>query len=389
MGVRYGMTAALLAIAFLIRHALTPLLDRHSPFLFFLQAAMLASLFAGLGPGIAALLGGMVLGDVLFLKPTIGFAPYTTAELTALISYLITGLIAIGIIERFHHVRTRLERIQAHEQALESEVTARTITSEQRLKSLEGVLYHVAHDLRAPLRAMHSFSCLLLENCDSRLDAAGRDYARRISEASLKMDILVRDLLNYGGLSHREVRWIDIDLWPLADSLIDALAPEIESRRAEIRVHPPSPHVRGDPQILAGALKHLLENALKFVRPGTAPQIDIWAESHDGLWRIYIADNGIGIAPAYQRRIFGVFERGHSSPHYRGTGIGLAIVKKGAERLGGRAGVESKVGEGSRFWLELQAVLPPTRELDSPSTIHREPLRALMAYLRSSLCLTP
>jgi signal transduction histidine kinase len=99
---------------------------------------------------------------------------------------------------------------------------------------------------------------------------------------------------------------------------------------------------------------NLLSNATKFVAPGVKPQIRVWTQ-HKGNWiRLWVEDNGIGIAPQYQQQIFGVFERLHGRDTYPGTGIGLAIVRKGAERLGGRAGVESVLGQGSRFWVEFE-----------------------------------
>jgi signal transduction histidine kinase len=99
---------------------------------------------------------------------------------------------------------------------------------------------------------------------------------------------------------------------------------------------------------------NLLSNATKFVAPGAKPQIRVWAEQKGKWVRLWVEDNGIGIEPQYQEQIFGVFERLHSRDAYPGTGIGLAIVRKGAERLGGRAGIESVLGQGSQFWVELQ-----------------------------------
>jgi light-regulated signal transduction histidine kinase (bacteriophytochrome) len=201
------------------------------------------------------------------------------------------------------------------------------------------------------------------------------------------MDLLVRDLLNYGRLGHQEVRLTSVDLWTLVDSIASELTSEIELRRAEIRVDAPSPQVWGDSQILTAILKHLIENALKFATLGTVPRIHIWAETHEGAMRIYVEDNGIGIAPAYHDRIFGVFERGPSSADYPGTGIGLAIVKKGVERLGGQVGVQSQAGEGSRFWFELQPVAQVTIEAKPTPTRQPEPIRTFFNHLRS-LCLT-
>jgi len=96
-------------------------------------------------------------------------------------------------------------------------------------------------------------------------------------------------------------------------------------------------------------------NALKFCEEGVDPRVRVWAESGQGKVRVWVEDNGIGIAPEYHERIFGVFERLHTVDRYPGTGIGLAIVRKALERLRGRSGVVSSLGQGSRFWIELPA----------------------------------
>jgi signal transduction histidine kinase len=100
-------------------------------------------------------------------------------------------------------------------------------------------------------------------------------------------------------------------------------------------------------------LTNLIVNALKFVEPGKEPHVRIYTETGNGTVRLWVEDNGIGIDPDQQERIFGLFQRLHSADAYPGTGVGLAIVRKGAQRMGGRIGVESAVGRGSRFWLEL------------------------------------
>lgn len=236
---------------------------------------------------------------------------------------------------------------------LERRVAERTARLEESLSSLKGVLYHVAHDLRAPLRAMHSFTQLLVENYAHNLDATGEQYTQIISGASKKMDVLIGDLLNVGQLGHRPVSWMTVDLTALVGSVVAALDGKRDGQPAEIQVAQPLPKVWGDPQIIEQVLVNLLSNSLKFVAPNTAPRIRLWAETCGQTVRLNLQDNGIGISPEYQERIFGVFERLHTDA-YPGTGIGLAIVKKGMERLQGRVGVESKPGVGSRFWLELQ-----------------------------------
>ncbi|MDB6067250.1 MAG: multi-sensor signal transduction histidine kinase [Pedosphaera sp.] len=237
---------------------------------------------------------------------------------------------------------------------LERRVKERTAQVQESLSSLEGVLYHVAHDLRAPLRAMHSFTELLVENFAPHLDATGEQYAQIISNASKKMDVLIRDLLDFGRLGHQPVTLKSVDLGARVVSLLAGLDRDTDGQKPVIEVEQPLPKVRGDPKIIDQILENLLSNSLKFVERGTIPFIRLWAETRDQTVRLNLQDNGIGIAPEHLERIFGVFERLHTEAIYPGTGIGLAIVKKGMERLQGRVGVESKPGEGSRFWLEFK-----------------------------------
>ncbi|MDB6111573.1 MAG: sensor signal transduction histidine kinase, partial [Pedosphaera sp.] len=248
-----------------------------------------------------------------------------------------------------------MDQLGKTNEKLEERVRERTASLEESLKSLEGVLYHVAHDLRAPLRAVHSFTDLLLEDYAPQLDATGEEYAQIISEATTKMDFLIRDLLDYGRLGHQNVSWTSIDLTAFLERLLAGLREEVKSKGAEIQVEGPLPKVWGDPQILEQVLVNLISNGLKFVHHGTAPRLRIWVEADADIIRLNIQDQGIGIEQRYQERIFWVFERLHTESAYPGTGIGLAMVKKGMERLRGRVGLESKPGEGSRFWLELKA----------------------------------
>ena len=173
------------------------------------------------------------------------------------------------------------------------------------------------------------------------------------------MDFLIRDLLCFGNLGHQNVSWTSIDLTVLVERVLTGLRREGAGARAEIQMEGPLPKVWGYPHILEQVLVNLISNGFKFVAPGTVPRLRIWADAEPETVRLHIRDNGIGIAPEYHERIFRVFETLHpADADYAGTGIGLAIVKKGMERLGGRVGVESNVGEGSCFWLELKAHAP-------------------------------
>jgi signal transduction histidine kinase len=172
------------------------------------------------------------------------------------------------------------------------------------------------------------------------------------------MDHLIQDILAYSRLTTEEIRPQIVELLPLVEQVLQQMAVDVEARQAQIVVEPPLPAVVGERLILSQVLVNLLSNALKFVDKGVVPRVRVWAEGGDGKVRLWVEDNGVGIAPEHKERIFRVFERLHGRESYAGTGIGLAIVRRGLERLGGAAGVESEPGKGSRFWIELPRERP-------------------------------
>lgn len=252
---------------------------------------------------------------------------------------------------------TERKRAEDQVQALHEALERRVADLDAANRELDAFSYSISHDLRAPLRAMQGFAETLLEDYGPRLDAAGQDYARRIVAASRRMDELILDLLAFSRLSRSEVRLEPLSVETALDDICAALEPEIKARQAEIVVERPLPRVMGHLPVLDQVFINLLTNALKFVAPDTTPRIRIWSEEGaSGMARIWVEDNGIGIAPEHQQRIFRPFERLHGGSKYPGTGIGLAIVLKAVERLGGRVGVESRPGLGSRFWIDLARV---------------------------------
>jgi PAS domain S-box-containing protein len=224
---------------------------------------------------------------------------------------------------------------------------------------LEAFNYTISHDLRSPLRSMQGFAQALIEDCDEKLDDAGRNYTRRIMTSSQYMDTLLQDLLKYSRLSRAEMDRAEINLDGLLAEVVESLHREIREKEATIDVHQPLHHVYANLSTLKQVLANLITNALKFVDPARKPHVRISTEPHDGAVRIWLQDNGIGIAPEHQEKIFGLFERLHNVATYPGTGVGLAIVRKAMERMGGRVGLTSKPGEGSRFWLDLPNTAPP------------------------------
>lgn len=235
---------------------------------------------------------------------------------------------------------------------LEDRVLERTLELREKNDQLEEYIYSIAHDLRGPLRAMEACSHLLLHECFSTLNPAGQEYARRINDSASFMDRLLLDLLEYGrsGHSRLDLTLVDVEsAWRMA---IFQCQHQIQERNALVEIVSALPKVRAHEGTLAQALVNLLSNALRFVEKDRRPHVRIFAERQQALVRLWIEDNGIGIALKHQERIFRVFERLHGA-RYGGTGIGLAIVRKGIERMGGRVGVESDLGKGSKFWIEL------------------------------------
>jgi len=235
---------------------------------------------------------------------------------------------------------------------LERQVRERTADLQAANARLEAFAFSVAHDLRAPLRGMHGFAQALLEDYGGRLDEVGRDYARRVVQEAIALDTLIQDLLAYGRLAHVQLATAPVELSAVLDSALHVVQPEAQERAAVIDIEPHLPIVTGNRSVLVQVFSNLLSNAIKF--GGPTPHVRVWAERRSNdIAHVWVEDRGIGIAPEHQERIFAVFERLHGVEAYPGTGIGLAIVRKGIERLGGRVGVESAEGKGSRFWIEL------------------------------------
>lgn len=247
-------------------------------------------------------------------------------------------------------VEDELEKYREH---LEEIVEKRTYELKIANQELEAFSYSVSHDLRAPLRAMHGFSQALLEEYGNLFDTNGQDYVRRIITASKKMDTLIQDLLAYSRISRAQIHLNIVDLSEVIENAKVQLEEAIQEKNAQIIIPEKLPQVIGHPGILEQVLANLISNAIKFVSPDTRPIVEIKTETIANWIRLWIIDNGIGIAEEYHERIFQVFERLHGVKQYPGTGIGLAIVRKGMERLGGKVGLKSTPGTGSQFYIEL------------------------------------
>jgi signal transduction histidine kinase len=234
---------------------------------------------------------------------------------------------------------------------------ARRLSVDLRLRNeeLETFFHAMSHDMRAPLRAISGFVGLLQADEAERLSLRGRHDLGQIQGAAQQMQETINGLIAFARVEHgnRQLQPLSLDL--LVQRCLARMEHEIASCQARVVVEGPLPRIRGNAVLLTSVLTNLLSNALKFVEPGKPRWVTIRASSAHQVCRLEIADNGIGIAPDDQKRIFKPFAQLHGSEVYAGIGLGLATVRKAVELMKGRTGVVSNPGQGSVFWVELLA----------------------------------
>ena len=250
-------------------------------------------------------------------------------------------------------VRKEAEELMRSEaKRLDALVDQRPARLQETIGELEAFSYSISHDMRAPLRAMQGYSKALMDDYSERLNADGRYYLDRIYRASNRLDLLIQDVLAYSRVAKGEIVLRSIDLERLLEEII-SVTPDFQEPQARIIVEKPLHPVVGHDAYLTQCLTNLLANAVKFMPTGVLPEVRIRTERLDGKVRVWFEDNGIGIDPSHYQRIFQIFGQVHAEKKYGGTGIGLAIVRKAAQRMNGEVGVEPGLDKGSRFWLML------------------------------------
>jgi len=223
---------------------------------------------------------------------------------------------------------------------------------EEKIREMNDFTHVVSHDLKEPLRGIEAFSGFLLEDYSDRLDEEGRRYLQLLRGSALRMKDLIHDLLSLASLSRRGSvpQWTDVS--EILSRVQQDLSFSIGQKGVEIRVPGPLPAVFADPTRMGEVFKNLLSNAIKF-NHAIPPRVEVECKEEVEFYLFSIKDNGIGIEPAYQKQIFGLFERLHPQEEFEGTGAGLAICKKVVEGYGGRIWVESQPGQGSTFFFTL------------------------------------
>jgi len=314
-------------------------------------------------------------------------------------------------------LRESEQQLREWNQELERRVTERTATLAETVSDLEDFSHSITHDLRAPLRAIRSFAQILQEECLACGRPKAQEHIQRITSAAARMDKLIQDVLQYSRLARSELRLTPVDVQGLLRGIIETY-PAFQPPQVEIKIEGLLPRVLRNEAALTQCFSNLLGNAIKFVPPGVRPQVRVWAErvgdpntetrrpkegrnpksemgdeplaavanrlpvSHReppathhaprttqeaatessplaprsstlSSVRLWFADNGVGIPKEAQERIFKMFQRLEKS--YDGTGVGLTVVRKAVEKMGGKVGLESEAGHGSRFWVELRA----------------------------------
>jgi len=245
------------------------------------------------------------------------------------------------------------ENILRVNEELEQRVRERTAQLEDANKELEAFSYSVSHDLKAPLRGIDGYSQLLEKDYGDRLNDEGRLFIANVRGCAAQMHQLIEDLLNYSRVERRQLQSLAIDLPALVRGVAAERAAEAAKGGIKLRIELPQLTVRADRDGLALVLRNLLDNAFKFSRNSPHPAVEVGARQEREMVLLWVRDNGIGFDMKFHDRIFDIFQRLQRVEEYPGTGIGLALVRKAMQRMGGNARAESAPGKGATFFLEI------------------------------------
>lgn len=266
--------------------------------------------------------------------------------------FLQAAFIVVLLVERRRRRRAK-EALDLLNAELEERIAARTSALNAKTRELETFAYSVAHDLKAPLRGIDGYSRLLLEDHFESLNDEGRSFLETIQGSTEEMSQLIDDLLEYSRLERRELKSDRVELGPLIKTMVEQKRREATDNAIDFVVSVNGGSVVTDTNGLIQSLRNYLDNAVKFTGQIPNPRIEVGSKETAQNHLIWVRDNGVGFDMKDHDRIFNIFQRLNPSEQYPGTGIGLAIVRKAMERMGGRAWAESKSGHGATFYLEI------------------------------------
>jgi signal transduction histidine kinase len=262
------------------------------------------------------------------------------------------SFIVVLLVERKRRRLARKALAQLNDQ-LEQLIAERTAALDAKTRELETFAYSVAHDLKAPLRGIDGYSRLLLGEHSEQLNQEGRSFLETIQTSTSEMSQLIDDLLEYSRLERRELRPGRVEIASLVSTVIEQTKRETPEGKVDFVVRVNGCSVVGDANGMLQALRNYVDNAVKFTRRVPAPRIEIISKEQGNNVVLTVRDNGVGFDMKYHDRIFNIFQRLNPLEDYPGTGVGLAIVRKSMERMGGRAWAESQPGQGATFYLEI------------------------------------
>jgi signal transduction histidine kinase len=277
-----------------------------------------------------------------------------SAGKTQILSLLVTAFEETVLKSREIEVKnTVLEQEKIKVDVYSRRLEERTIQLESANSELESFSYSVAHDLRAPLRAINGFSQAVLEDYADKLDDEGRDSLGRIRAASQRMGLLIDDLLNLSRISRTRIKNESLNLSSLAESCVNTLRETEPNRLIEVVIQP-GLNIEADSSLMRIVMTNMLGNAWKFTRKTDKARIEIGVMDNSGQKVYFVRDNGAGFDQSHADKLFVAFQRLHSTEEYEGTGIGLATISRIVHLHGGKVWAEGKPGEGATFYFTIR-----------------------------------